>query len=74
MLPVALSEVLGISISEVMDCYFDGLDKAERVRRIEDALDRKCTTEEGESWIVGEARRRSLILEQVYQSRDDDSF
>jgi hypothetical protein len=74
MLPVALSKVLGISISEVMDRYFDGSDEAERVRHIEDALDRKCTTEEGESWLVGEARRRSLILERVHQGRDDDLF
>jgi hypothetical protein len=29
MLPTALSEVLGISLSEVMKCYFDGSDEGE---------------------------------------------
>jgi hypothetical protein len=38
MLPVTLSEVLGISISEVMDHYFNGLDEAERVRLIENKI------------------------------------
>jgi hypothetical protein len=39
MLPVALSEVLGISLSEVMERYFDGSDEEEQVRWIEDVLD-----------------------------------
>jgi hypothetical protein len=30
-LPAALSETLGISLSEVMDRYFNGSDEAERV-------------------------------------------
>jgi hypothetical protein len=47
MLPAALSEALGISLSEVMDHYFNGSDEAERVRLIEDALDRRRSEEEG---------------------------
>jgi hypothetical protein len=39
MLPAALSEALGISLSEVMDHYFNGSDEVERVHMIEDALD-----------------------------------
>jgi hypothetical protein len=74
MLPVALSEVLEISLSEVMDCYFDGSDEEERVHWIEDALDRKRINEEGELWLAGEACRRSSMLERVHQNRDDDSF
>jgi hypothetical protein len=57
-----------------MECYFDGSGEDERVHRIEDALDRKRSEEEGEEWLAREARRRSAILERVHQSRDDDSF
>jgi hypothetical protein len=74
MLPVALSEVLGISLSEVMVWYFNGSSEDERARQIGDAIDRKRLKEEGEEWLAGEARRRSAILEWVHQNRDDDSF
>jgi hypothetical protein len=74
MLPVALSEVLGISLLEVMVHYFDGSSDDERVRRIKDALDQRRLEEEGEEWLAGEARRRSLILEWVHRNREDDSF
>jgi hypothetical protein len=74
MLPTALSEALGISLSEVMDRYFNGSDEAERLRRIEDALDQRRTLEEGEEWLAGEARRMSAMLERVHQGRNDDSF
>jgi hypothetical protein len=74
MLPIALSKVLGISLSEVMVRYFDGSSEDERARCIGDAIDRKRSEEEGEEWLTREARRRSAILEQVHQSRDDDLF
>jgi hypothetical protein len=74
MLPAALSEVLGISLSEVMERYFDGSGEDDRVRRIEDALDKKRSEDEGEEWLAGEARRRSKIFERAHQNRDDDSF
>jgi hypothetical protein len=74
MLPAALSEALGISLSEVIDRYFNGSDEAERVRLIENALDRRRSEEEGEEWLVGEACRRSTMLEWVHQGSDDDSF
>jgi hypothetical protein len=57
-----------------MDRYFDGSSEDERVRRIEDAVDRKRSEEEGEEWLAGEACRRSRIFERAHQSRDDDSF
>jgi hypothetical protein len=66
MLPIALSEVLGISLSEVMERYFDGSGEEERVRRIEDAIDHKRSEEEGETWLAGEARSRSIVLERVH--------
>jgi hypothetical protein len=74
MLPAALSEVLGISLSEVMEWYFDGPGEEDRVRCIEDAVDRRRSEEKGEEWLVGEARRRSKIFERAHQNRDDDSF
>jgi hypothetical protein len=74
MLPAALSEALGISLSEVMDCYLNGWDEAERVCMIEDALDRRRTLEEAEEWLAGEAHRMSVMIEQIHRGRDDDSF
>jgi hypothetical protein len=71
MLPIALIEVLGISLSEVMERYFDGSGEEERVRHIEDAIDRKRSEEEGESWLAGEAHSRSIVLERVHQGGDD---
>jgi hypothetical protein len=46
----------------------------ERGHIIGEAIDRRRSEEEGEEWLVGEARRRSVILEQVHQGREDDSF
>jgi hypothetical protein len=74
MLPIALSEVLGISLLEVLERYFDGSNEDERVHCIEDAVDRKRSEEEGEEWLVREARRRSKVSERAHQNRDDDSF
>jgi hypothetical protein len=48
MLPAALSEVLGISLLEVMDQYFNRLDEEARACGIEEALDQRRTFEEGE--------------------------
>jgi hypothetical protein len=74
MLPAALSEVLGISLSDVMERYFNGSSEDERVRRMEDAVERKRSEGEGEEWLAGEARRRSKILDRAHQNRDDGSF
>jgi hypothetical protein len=71
MLPAALSEALGISLSEVMDRYFNGLGEAERVRLIEDALDRRRSEEEGEEWLAEEARRCDIVAELVHRGGDD---
>jgi hypothetical protein len=71
MLPVALIEALGISLSEVMDHYFNGSDEAERVCLIEDALDRRRTAEEGEEWLVVESRRRAAVAEMEHCGGDD---
>jgi hypothetical protein len=69
-----LEEVLGISLSAVMERYFNGSSEDERAHRIGDAIERKRSDEEGEEWLAGEARRRSLVLEQVHRNREDDLF
>jgi hypothetical protein len=74
MLPIALSEVLGVSLSNVLERYFDGSTEDEGVRRIEDAVDWKRSEEEGEEWLAEEARRRSKVFERAHQNRDDDLF
>jgi hypothetical protein len=71
MLPVALSEVLGMSLSEVMERYFNRSEEDVKVRRIEEALDRRRLEQEGEEWLAEEARRLSLDLECTHQGRDD---
>jgi hypothetical protein len=74
LLPEAVSEALGTSLSEVLDLYFGELDENTRDRMVWDAIDRRRDEEEGEEWLAGEARRRSLIQERVHQNREDDSF
>jgi hypothetical protein len=74
MLPAALSETLGISLTEVMDWYYSGSDEVERVCMIKDALDQRRTVEEGEEWLAREAHRMSIMLEWVHRGQDDNSF
>jgi hypothetical protein len=74
MLPAALSEALGISLSDVMMRYFDGSEELERVRRIEEALDRRREFEEGEEWLARQSRNMDIMLEQIHRGQDDASF
>jgi hypothetical protein len=62
MLPVALSEVLGMSLSEVMEKYLNGSEEDVQVRHIEEALDHRRLEQEEEEWLVEEAHRLSLDL------------
>jgi hypothetical protein len=45
MLPKAISEALGISLSEVLDLYFGELDEVQRGHLIGDAIDRRMLGE-----------------------------
>jgi hypothetical protein len=74
MLPAALSEVLGLSLADVMIRYFDGSEESERVRRIEEALDRRCEFEEGEEWLANQSRQTDAMLERIHWGQDDISF
>jgi hypothetical protein len=37
-------------------------------------MERKRSDQEGEDWLAGEVRRRSIVLERVHRNREDDSF
>jgi hypothetical protein len=71
MLPEALSDALGITLSEVLGRYYSISDLDERGRLIEEALDRKRMEEEGEEWLAEEARKRSVVGELVHRGGDD---
>jgi hypothetical protein len=74
MLPAVLSEALGISLSDVMVRYFDGLEELERVQCIEEALDRRREFEEGEEWLARQSHRTNTMLERIHRGQDDVSF
>jgi hypothetical protein len=74
MLPAALSEALGLSLSDVMMRYFDGSEESERVRRIEEALDRRREFEEGEEWLARQSHNTDIMLERIHRGQDDASF
>jgi hypothetical protein len=75
MLPAALSEALGISLSDVMVWYFNGWEEeSERVQRIEEALDRRREFEEGEEWLAQQSHRTNTMLERIHRGQDDASF
>jgi hypothetical protein len=74
MLPTALSEALGISLSAVMDRYFNGSEDSERVRQIEEVLERRKMFEEGEEWLAQASRNTDILLEQIHRGQDDNLF
>jgi hypothetical protein len=72
MLPEAISEVSGISLSEVLDLYFGELDEVRRGRLIGDAINRRMMGEQDREWLEGEARRRNAM--EISSYREDSSF
>jgi hypothetical protein len=55
MLPIALSEVLGISLSEVMAKYFEGACSVDEAAiRIAEDINRRVVADEGETWHANE--------------------
>jgi hypothetical protein len=57
-----------------MDRYFNGSEDLERVRQIEEALERRMAFEEGEEWLAQASRNTDVMLEQIHRGQDDDSF
>jgi hypothetical protein len=76
MLPLALSEVLGISLSEVMKKYFEGASSEDEVAiRISEDIERRVTNEEGELWLANERCRMEERMEREHQGQGvDDIF
>jgi hypothetical protein len=74
MLPEALSDALGISLSEVLERYYTVSDVVERGRLIGQAIDRRRTEEEGEEWLAEEARKRDAVAELVHRGGDDSDL
>jgi hypothetical protein len=72
MLPEAISEALGISLSEVLDLYFGGINKERRDRLVWDAIDRRRMEVEDREWLEGESRRRDH--EELYCGEPDDTY
>jgi hypothetical protein len=72
MLPEAISEALGISLSEVLDLYFGGINEERRDRLVWDAIDRCRMEVEDCEWLEGESRRWDR--EELYRGEPDDTY
>jgi hypothetical protein len=68
MLPEAVSEALGISLSKILDLYFRGTDKVRRNHVIEEAIERRREDEQYEENQRREAEEeRRLELQSYYE-------
>jgi hypothetical protein len=72
MLPEAVSEALGISLSEVLDLYFGELGKVERGCLIGDAIGRRRMGEQDQEWLDKESWRREAAF--ILSYREDSTF
>jgi hypothetical protein len=71
MLPEAISEALGIDLSEVLSLYSGELDDARRGRLIGDTMDWRRIIEEGEEWLAEEAHSQDAMDVFVHCGGDD---
>jgi hypothetical protein len=55
MLPEAVSEALGISLSKVLNLYFGEFGEVERGHLIGDAIDRRRMGEQDQEWLEEES-------------------
>jgi hypothetical protein len=67
MLPEVVSEVLGISLSKVLELYFIELDEGRRDRLIWDAIDRCRMGDQDREWLERESHRRDAAEVASYQ-------
>jgi hypothetical protein len=72
MLPEAISKALGISLSEVLDLYFGGINEERRDRLVWDAIDRRRMEVEDCQWLEGESRRWDH--EELYRGEPNDTY
>jgi hypothetical protein len=73
MLPEAISEVLGISLSKVLNLYFGELDDIEQGRLIGNTIDWRRMGEEDQVWLDEESQRREVVAELIH-CRGDDTY
>jgi hypothetical protein len=73
MLPEAISEALGISLSEVFDLYFRDIDEVKRERLVWDTIDRRREDVE-EGIRFEENSRREWEAELASYIGGDDTF
>jgi hypothetical protein len=71
MLPEAISEALGISLSEVLDLYFGGVSEEQRDRLVWDTIDRRRVNMVDEAWLEAESWRIDAVADMVHRGRDD---
>jgi hypothetical protein len=72
LLPEAICEALGISLSEVLHLYFGELDKDTRDRMVWDAMDRRRGKEEDMHWLREHCHREEEAEFRSYYK--DDMF
>jgi hypothetical protein len=72
LLPEAVSEALGISLSEVLNLYFGELDKDTRDCMVWDAIDRCRGEEEDMHWVREQCHREEEAEFTLYYK--DDTF
>jgi hypothetical protein len=72
MLPLAVSEALGIHLSKVLDLYFRELDEVRRDCLIWEAIDRRREDFQERSRFEENTRRRQEAEHRVY--REDSTF
>jgi hypothetical protein len=68
----AVSEALGISLSEVLNLYFGELDEVTKDRMVWDAIDRRRGEEEDMQWLEERSRRAEEAEFRLYY--EDDTF
>jgi hypothetical protein len=71
-LPEALSEALGVGLSEVLDLYFRESDKVKRGHMFGEALDGKRLGERDQEWLERESKRQEKVEVSSYQ--EDNTF
>jgi hypothetical protein len=72
LLPEAVSEALGISLSKVLNLYFGELDKVRRDRLIWELIDRRRGEEEDIKWLEERSRQEEEAEFRSYY--EDDTF
>jgi hypothetical protein len=73
---MALSEVLEISLSEVMEKYFGGVDSTDEVAdRVAEDVDWIVLEDEGKAWLAREQHRLEEEVEREHRGEGvDDAF